>query len=185
MKAQEDPNELVQLTMKMWAKFFTETERKGTVKMRSHATLDQDTYTIRNLILVPQTVQGPAKYLVFNVESNMTVFELIDIVAKYYDKSPLKVCLKRSVFNGQELSAYCFFVTLGQLGIQDNEELQIMSVFPKMAKKTPLTKVVRCDKVILTQKANAVFKAWFEEFSQPDTIFGRVMTRPDVVRFFE
>ena len=40
MKAQEDPNELVQLTMKMWAKFFTETERKGTVKMRSHATLD-------------------------------------------------------------------------------------------------------------------------------------------------
>ena len=99
--------------MRMWSSFFVETERKGTVKMRAHETLDQDTHMIRNLILVPQTVQGAAKYLVFNVESNMTVYELIDIVAKYFDKSPLKVTLKRNVFGGEELSASNFYITLG------------------------------------------------------------------------
>ena len=54
-----------------------------------------------------------------------------------------------------------------------------------MAKKAPLTKVVKNDKVILTQKANAVFKAWFDEFSQADPAFGRVMLVSDVVRYFE
>ena len=84
--------------MHMWDIFFTETEKKkGTAKMRAHQTLDTEPYMISNIILVPQisTPLDKAKYLVFNVESTMTVYELLDIVAKHYEKSPLKTYLVR------------------------------------------------------------------------------------------
>lgn len=51
--------------MRMWQDFFKETEKKGTVRMRTHSNLEQQPYTISNLILMP-SYNNP-KYLVLTI----------------------------------------------------------------------------------------------------------------------
>jgi len=116
--------------MHMWNIFFTETEKnRGTAKMRAHQTLDTEAYMINNLILIPSigTPLDKAKYLVFNVESTMTVFELINKVAEHYEKSPLKTYLVRSDL--KEVGRMEFSLTLGELKFEDNEEVEVKSIF--------------------------------------------------------
>jgi len=97
--------------------------------MRAHQTLDTEAYMINNLILIPSigTPLDKAKYLVFNVESTMTVFELINKVAEHYEKSPLKTYLVRSDL--KEVGRMEFSLTLGELKFEDNEEVEVKSIF--------------------------------------------------------
>jgi hypothetical protein len=57
----------------------------------------------------------------------MTVYELLDIAAKHMNKSPLRVYLTRK--GGMEVGADLFCRTVGSLSFQDNEEIELKSIF--------------------------------------------------------
>ena len=119
--------------MQLWTSFFTETEKKGSAKIKTHQTLCTDPYMIRNIVLIPTTVYGPAKYLVLNVESTMTLYELMALAATHYNKSPLKMFLHRTK-KKENFGTKRFCMTLGDLEIEDNEEFLIKAIF-KQTKK--------------------------------------------------
>jgi hypothetical protein len=86
--------------MGMLRSFFADTEKSGTVGLHSHKTIDEKTYQIKNLLVIPEGIYGATvKYICLNVSSSMTLWELYDSAAKYFDKSPLKITLKRVTGN--------------------------------------------------------------------------------------
>ena len=107
----------------MLKNFFTDTEKQGTVRLRQHKTLDDESYTIKNLLVISNIKSVPYKYMLFNVDSSLTVWELYDIVARLYDKSPLRLTLTRMTSNKPELKETDFCKSLAEMKFQDNEEL--------------------------------------------------------------
>jgi hypothetical protein len=61
----------------------------------------------------------------FNVHSSITLWELYDHAAKIFEKSPLKIVLKRVTLGKQELKESDFSKSLADLWFEDNEELMV------------------------------------------------------------
>ena len=78
----ENPH-LAAQTITMLQNFFAETEKQGTLCLRPHKTISEDTQMMLNLLILPQHIfkgEGP-KFICFCVKSTMTVWELFDYVA--------------------------------------------------------------------------------------------------------
>ena len=73
--------------------FFQDTEKQGTASIRPHCALDTESFQIENILITSYLNTSPnhPKHLLLNVPSTMTVWELIDYIAKKTDKSPCKI----------------------------------------------------------------------------------------------
>ena len=144
--------------MRMWHNFFTETEKNGTLKLRPHRTLEQEPKTIKNIKLCPWNVSSDVKYIVLTVESTMTVYELLDMIGKHFNETPVEMVLECSRINGgHAIGAAAFCTTLGDLNIADGEEISVRSIY-KSYKSPPLIKESTKK---LTRRAENVFKKIF------------------------
>jgi hypothetical protein len=95
-KSESQPSaryDIIKNTMQILQTFFEDCERKGgTASIRPHAALDSSIYFIQNLIVSSYLYEREQpKYIVLNVPSNMTFWELTDYLAKLMNKSPLKI----------------------------------------------------------------------------------------------
>lgn len=113
--------------MQILLTFFEDCERKGgTASIRPHAALDSSVYFIQNLIVTSYLYEREQpKYIVLNLPSNMTFWELTDYLAKLMNKSPLKIQIKRDT-GKLEVSPGDYCKSLGQLKFESNEELMLM-----------------------------------------------------------
>jgi hypothetical protein len=130
-----------------------------------------------------QSKNGP-KFLMFNVHSSITLWELYDHTARIFEKSPLKIVLKRVTLGKPELKDTDFSRSLTDLRFEDNEEL-MLKVLNVSNKKMPLFSHVTQD---LTQQAKAIFSSWFNIYSEedPDEAQNRkVMTPESCCTFFQ
>jgi hypothetical protein len=118
--------ELVKNTMYMLKEFFQASEKRGTACIRPHSTLEQPTRVFKNILIVCLiAIHNTPKYLVINVNSQMTVWEFLDMIAKKQNRSPLKIKLQRDA-KKPEITVYDFCKTLAELKFEDNEEINIV-----------------------------------------------------------
>jgi hypothetical protein len=119
-------SELVKNTMLILKNFFTDVEKKGTVGVRQHKGVEAESYTVKRLLITTNanffSKKGP-KFLLFNINSSITLWELYDIAAKYFNKSPLKIVLTRMTLGKPDLTEADFSRSLADLRFEDNEEL--------------------------------------------------------------
>lgn len=86
--------ELVKNTMYMLKEFFQASEKRGTACIRPHSTLESASRVFKNILVVCLiATNNTPKYLVVNVNSQMTVWEFLDMIAKKQNRSPLKIKL--------------------------------------------------------------------------------------------
>ena len=73
--------------MGMLKNFFADTEKSGTVSLHPHNTIDQKSYKIKNLLIIPSAIYDDKspKFMLFNVESTMTLWELFDTIARHFN----------------------------------------------------------------------------------------------------
>jgi hypothetical protein len=88
--------------------------------------------------------EGQVKFISLNVSSSTTLWELYDIAAKHFDKSPLEIQLFRTTGNKRELLDEPFISTLAELKFQDNEEIEVQKKF-KSIKKAQLYSALTSD----------------------------------------
>lgn len=83
-------NDFVSNTMMMLKTSFQDTEINGTGCLRPHCNIDKPAQLIEQILVssfIPQ--QNFPKHLMLNVDATMTLWELIDLVARKLDRSPL------------------------------------------------------------------------------------------------
>jgi len=98
------------------------------------------------------------KYIVLTVESTMTVYELLNMIGKHFNETPVEMVLECSRINGgHAIGAAAFCTTLGDLNIADGEEISVRSIY-KSYKSPPLIKESTKK---LTRRAENVFKKIF------------------------
>jgi hypothetical protein len=121
------------------------------------------------------------KYVLINVSSSMTVWELYNLLAKHVDKSPLSLNLHR-MKDKDTLSDYNYSKTLSELKVEDKEEFYVNNRF-KSKKQVPLSSELTKD---ITVQAKYQFTKWFEKYSVVDEeLDERVMTKETCMLFFE
>jgi len=82
--------------MYMLKEFFQASEKRGTANIRPHCTLQIPNRVFKNILIVCLiATSSTPKYLVLSVSSQMTVWELLDLIAKKQNRSPLKIRLQR------------------------------------------------------------------------------------------
>jgi hypothetical protein len=91
-------SELVKSTMLILYTFFQDTEKYGTASIRPHKALDTEVCQIENLLFTSylSTHASQPKHLLLNVPDNMTVWELIDYIARKTNKSPCRIQCSRA-----------------------------------------------------------------------------------------
>lgn len=160
--------DIIKNTMQILLTFFEDCERKGgTASIRPHAALDSSVYFIQNLIATSYlNERDQPKYIVLNVPSNITFWELTDYLAKQMNRSPLKIQIKRDT-GKLEVSPGDYCKSLGQLKFESNEELMILKTqvsFSQVPLINPLTGH-------LVKEAELIFTSWFNMFSVPASEF--------------
>ena len=144
--------------------FFEDCEKKGgSASIRPHNSIDQKEFLISNLIFASyiHTLDQP-KFIVLSLPSNMTLWELIDYLAKLMNKSPLKILLRRDS-NKPDLTSADYCKSLSQLKFDSNEEISINKSSISYNKEpliNPLTGY-------LVKEAEIIFTKLFERFSVP------------------
>jgi len=98
----------------------------------------------------------------------MTLWELYDIAARHFDKSPLKLILKRTTGSKSDNLDERYIKTLGELKFGDNEEVEVTTKM-KNIKKIPIYSALTND---LTEQVKQVFCKWFEMYSELDEEHG-------------
>ena len=120
-------NDFVSNTMMMLKTSFQDTEKSGTACLRPHCAIDRPPKLIEQILVssyIPTT--GCPKHIMLSVDASMTLWELIDLVARRLDRSPLKIQLKRGDNKKPELTAYRHCQSLAELGFEKNEEVTVM-----------------------------------------------------------
>ena len=104
--------------------FFEDCEMKGgSASIRPHNLIDEKVLLISNLIFFSEVyILDKPKYIVLSIPSNMTLWELIDYLAKLVNKSPLKILLRRDS-KKPELTSADSCKSLSQLKFESNEEI--------------------------------------------------------------
>jgi hypothetical protein len=65
------------------------------------------------------------EFVLLNVDSSITLWELVDIIGKHFKRSPMKITLKRMTKDKPELVIQQLCQSLGEIGFIDNEEIMV------------------------------------------------------------
>jgi len=168
--------------MTMLQAFFEDTEKKGTANIKPHLAIEEEPGYIEEIIISSYIAQESCpKHMVLSVNSSMTVWELIDFIAKKYKRSPLKLMLRRDA-KRPAITPYDYCKSLKQLGFESHEEINVLRQ-PKATNKVPL---VNPQTNTLVPEAEAIFGGWFDSYSveseagDPEP---RYMTRESCIDF--
>ena len=114
---------------------------------------------------IPQ--QNFPKHLVLNVDATMTLWELIDLIARKLDRSPLQIQLRRSDMKKPELTPISHSKTLADLKFEKNDEVTVLRNVVHQ-EKVPLINPLTDS---LVREVRMIFSVWFDTFSTPKEEF--------------
>jgi hypothetical protein len=156
----------------MMTTFFEGSELHGIGKMRVHRQLEDSEYlkTITVESKLPMKRGVDAAFLEISTYSNMTLWELKRLVAKFTGASPLCLTLKRGDAKKPELKDFRNCKLLSDLKFTDEEVLTLT--------RAPAPDVIKVDLLDkdggVVPELKAIIASWFETFSH-------TLTREEVI----
>ena len=162
-KSEKERRETLKCVAQMLSSFFEFTELHGLGGMRLHRQLEEAPFLTKVLIDVSLPVRAgvDAKFLEISAPSNMTLWQLKELVAKYTNASPLCIQLKRTDSKKPELLAMKHSKLLSDLKLADGETLTASRAPPPELPRVPT--VDRLGRP--TPELRAIVSAWFQTYS--------------------
>lgn len=112
--------------MKMLKHFIEESEKAGgTCNIRPHSALDSEIYFVEKILFTNFINSQKPKYLVMSLPSNMTVWELLDLIGQQINCSPLKILMRRGD-KKPDIEKSDFGKSLRDLRFEAKEEISII-----------------------------------------------------------